>query len=966
MLPLDFRESKILTDEMTLRLLSATFLLLFTTQSIYGQEKKPLDHDVYEIWNRITDTEISSNGNWVLYAMSPEDQDGVLTITNVTDNREYSVPQGDDAVFTYGSEAAVFLVSPPKDSVRQAKLDKKKKDEMPGDSLGVINLVNGNFYGAADVLSYKVPEKNGDWVAYMTRLSDDDSEDADTTSPESEAKEEGEADKAKEDDDKKREDGKPLHVYSIATESVTSFALVSDYEFSEDGQRLAFTTVSKSGDSDGIYLLSTATGRVDTLASGQGDYKNVSFDDSGSQVAFLSNVETFSDDQPSFSVYYYTVGESSAAAVATEGDSFLGEGWWISEHGNVHFSEDGSRLFFGTAPKPEPESDDSDILEDEKVVVEVWSWTDDDFYPAQKIRLESEKKRSYLAVYHVNNDRSVQLASEDFPTVSLLDDGNGKYGIANSNMSYRKERSWDFPAFYDSYLVNLADGSRTPVVEGIQSQPRLSPEGKYVIWWDHSTLSWMSQPVDGSGSAINLTESLPYPVFNEIHDWPYPANSYGLSGWTDGDRRLLVNDKHDIWSVDPTGRRDPVSITANRGRSENLRFRYVRLDPEQDAIDPESTALLSAFNYGTKESGFYNLTPADPGSLTELVMEKARFSTPVQSRQGDRLMWTRESFTEFPDVRVSDKMFDGQDRVSTANPQQSEYLWGSAELVSWSTLDGIPVDGILYKPENFDPSQQYPMMVYFYEKSSDGLYRHDAPAPHRSVINKTFYTSRGYLVFVPDIPYKIGYPGESAMNAIMPGVTMLIGEGFVDEDNIGVQGHSWGGYQIAYMVTKTNLFKAAEAGAPVSNMISAYGGVRWGSGLSRMFQYERTQSRIGGSLWEYPMRYISNSPIFEADKIETPLLIMHNDEDGAVPWYQGIELFAALRRLDKPVWLINYNGEPHWPTTYPNKRDWAIRMQQYFDHFLKGEPAAEWITNGVPEVRKGTTLGLEQPTPASQ
>jgi dipeptidyl aminopeptidase/acylaminoacyl peptidase len=265
----------------------------------------------------------------------------------------------------------------------------------------------------------------------------------------------------------------------------------------------------------------------------------------------------------------------------------------------------------------------------------------------------------------------------------------------------------------------------------------------------------------------------------------------------------------------------------------------------------------------------------------------------------------------------------------------------------------------LYKPEGFTPEKKYPMMVYFYERSSDGLHGHHAPAPHRSVINRSFYTSRGYLVFVPDIPYKIGYPGESAMNSVMPGVTQLISKGFVDEDNIGVQGHSWGGYQIAYMVTKTNLFKAAEAGAPVANMISAYGGVRWGSGLSRMFQYERTQSRIGGSLWEYPLRYISNSPIFEADKIETPLLIMHNDMDGAVPWYQGIELFAALRRLDKPVWLVNYNGEPHWPTKYQNKVDWTIRMQQFFDHYLKGEPAPEWIEVGIPALKKETTLGLE-------
>lgn len=950
---------------MALRTLITSCLLLLTTQPLLGQEKKQLDHDAYAIWNRITDKAISSDGDWLLYEMSPENEDGLLTIRNVTDNREFSIPNGNDAVFTYGSEAAVFLVSPPKDSVRQAKLDKKKKDELPSDSLGIINLTNGNYHGAAAVLSYKIPEENGEWVAYMTKPDKSGTDDADSTNSEKAKSESPEA-KEKDEDEKEREDGKSLYLYSVRGDTEQHFDRVLAYEFSEDGRHLAFSTISKSGDHDGLFLFATATGRLDTVAFGQGDYKNVSFDKSGNQVAFLSNAATFEDENPAYSLFYFLVGEGGATAVATGGESSIPDGWWVSENGNVHFSEDGSRLFFATSPRPEPEPDESDVLDEEKVVVEVWSWTDDDFYPAQKVSLNNDRKKSYLAVYHVKDDRVVQLADEDVPSVTLLEDGNGKYGLANTNIPYRKERSWDYPAFYDAHLINLNDGSRSPIATGIQYQPRLSPDGKYISWWDRETLNWVARHVDGNGDIINLTDGLPYPVFNEKHDWPYAANPYGSPGWTTDDSRFLVYDKHDIWSVDPTGRRDPVSVTANRGRSENLRFRYVRLDPEQDSVDPESTILLSAFNYETRESGFYNLKPEDPASLDQLVMAKVRFSTPVKSRNADRLMWTRESFTEFPDIWVSNREFRESDRVSDANPQQKDYLWGSAELVSWSTLDGIPVDGILYKPENFDPSQKYPMMVYFYEKSSDGFYGHHAPAPHRSVINRTFYTSRGYLVFVPDIPYKIGYPGESAMNAIMPGVTMLIGEGFVDEDNIGVQGHSWGGYQIAYMVTKTNLFKAAEAGAPVSNMISAYGGVRWGSGLSRMFQYERTQSRIGGSLWEYPLRYISNSPIFEADKIETPLLIMHNDEDGAVPWYQGIELFAALRRLDKPVWLINYSGEPHWPTTYPNKKDWAIRMQQYFDHFLQGAPAPEWITNGVRAVDNGATLGLELPPPASQ
>jgi dipeptidyl aminopeptidase/acylaminoacyl peptidase len=250
------------------------------------------------------------------------------------------------------------------------------------------------------------------------------------------------------------------------------------------------------------------------------------------------------------------------------------------------------------------------------------------------------------------------------------------------------------------------------------------------------------------------------------------------------------------------------------------------------------------------------------------------------------------------------------------------------------------------------------MMVFFYERYSDQLHNHFVPSSGTS-INRTFYASRGYLVFVPDIPYKTGYPGESAMNAVVPGILSLVARGFVDKDRIGVQGHSWGGYQIAYMVTRTNIFAAAEAGAPVANMTSAYGGIRWESGRVRQMQYEVGQSRIGGTLWDSQHRFIENSPLFTVDKVQTPLLILHNDADGAVPWQEGIQLFAAMRRLGKPAWLVNYNGQGHGVSGEYRTKDWAIRMQQFFDHYLKDAPPPVWMVHGVPAILKGKTLGLD-------
>lgn len=338
-----------------------------------------------------------------------------------------------------------------------------------------------------------------------------------------------------------------------------------------------------------------------------------------------------------------------------------------------------------------------------------------------------------------------------------------------------------------------------------------------------------------------------------------------------------------------------------------------------------------------------------------------------------KLIYLKESFVQSPNVYVASFERDlnethhnlngemplhvQEQQLSTINLQQSRYLWGTAELVNWKAYDGKEATGIIYKPENFDPRKKYPMIVYFYERLSQDLYDYKEPAPIRSALNIPFFVSRGYVVFLPDIRYEIGHPGKSAYNYIVSGSRAIVKKGFVDSTRIGMQGHSWGGYQAAQLATMTKLFRAVWAGAPVANMTSAYGGIRWESGLSRQFQYERTQSRLGVTPWENLDLYIENSPLFHLDKVTAPMVIMHNDADGAVPWYQGIELFTALRRLGKKVWMLNYNGQGHGLTQRQDMLDYQIRMQQFFDWILKDEAPAKWITDGIPAVDKGKDLG---------
>ncbi|NNF04437.1 MAG: S9 family peptidase [Rhodothermales bacterium] len=937
-------------------------LTIVTTAPSLAQEKKPLTHDDYERWSSISDEALSKDGDWAVWREAPDTiGDGRVVVRSTDGRRMYVIERGDSPAFGADGGFLVAMVHPPYDSTRQAKLDGKSGDDLPQDSLVVLDLSSGARTAWADVDSYRLPEDGGAWVAVkLNEMPSDTTE----TARDGEAEPDSSASGGPDHD---KTDGAPLFLYRVYSGVKWTFDHARDYRATDDGAWLVYTAESEDGTADGAFAVNAATGEVTTLLSGPGHYRHPAVDDMGSQVAFLSNTADFDAEQPSFSLYRADLGGGPADAVVSEGHDALPNGWWVSEHESPRFSESGDRLFFGTAPRPAPEPDQQ-IPDDEKVPVDVWSWDDDYLMTVQLENRKEELERSYLAVVHLADERVAQLADETMPDVDVLSGGDADTFIGRSNIPYRQDREWDYPWASDVYAVDVSTGERRMILEQANGSILPSPDGSSLAWWDRDGRSWRLTAWNDDFSritSIDISSDLAVPVHNGEHDWPYGPNPYGSAGWTEDGSMFVFYDEFDMWgwqSAGDAGAGELVAITAPRRDDRSVRYRWIRTDNEAHGIPVDAPQLLSLFNEQTKASGFAEWRLArGPSDVLEIVLEDLSFGFEGKADDDSRVLVTRETYEVFPDLwtAASWREIPNATRLSDVNPHQDEYAWGTVELVHWTSTDGERLDGLLYKPEGFDPSEQYPMMTYFYERSSDGLHGYHSPAPGRSVINRTFYASRGYLVFVPDIPYKIGYPGESAMNAVMPGVTHLIDQGFVDRERVGVQGHSWGGYQIAYMVTRTNLFAAAEAGAPVSNMISAYGGIRWETGLSRQFQYERTQSRIGGSIWEKPLRYIENSPIFWLDKVETPLLIMHNDADGHVPWYQGIELFVGLRRLDKPAWFINYNDEPHWPLPYFKRLDWTMRLQQFFDHYLMDAPAPVWLEHGVPAVDKGRTRGLE-------
>jgi dipeptidyl aminopeptidase/acylaminoacyl peptidase len=392
------------------------------------------------------------------------------------------------------------------------------------------------------------------------------------------------------------------------------------------------------------------------------------------------------------------------------------------------------------------------------------------------------------------------------------------------------------------------------------------------------------------------------------------------------------------------------NITGGMGRKSERTFRVLSLDQGKQFFDEGEKLWLSSYHNKKKNFGFYSCK-LGKGTVTQLLEENKKFRFRAKAKKADVLMYTRESFQEFPDLWVADLAFSAPKKISLVNPQIDEFAWGIPELVEWNSIDGIPLQGVLIKPANYEEGKRYPVFVYFYRIESDRLYAfNQMRVNHRP--NFPFYTSNGYAMFLPDVKFDIGRPGYSATKCLVPGIQKLIDMGVVDPKGVGLHGHSWGGYQTAFVITQTNIFAAAVAGAPVGNMTSAYSGIRWESGLARQMQYEQEQSRIGGSLWEYPERFVENSPVFFADRIQTPLLIQFGDEDGAVPWYQGIELYLAMRRLQKDCVFLQYRGEPHHLRKYPNKLDYSIKMKEFFDHYLRGFPAPDWIKKGVPYLGK--------------
>ena len=945
-----------------LTVLAAALALGTTTMA-----KKPLDHDAFDSWQSVRNQAVSRDGNWTVFSVDPQEGDGVLSFANTKNNKRVDIPRGYRGAITPDGRWGLALIKPVYAVTRKAKIDKKKDDEMPKDSLVIVNLSTLAVEKIPNVTGYTIAKEGSEWIAYQS---------CDTTLIKPKAL-------------KDKKAGRPLVLRTPSGSRSKTINWVKDYVFSKDGRRVAVRQQKHESDSvatDGVGFIALSDTAYYLLDRDRKFYGTPVWNEAGDMLAYVASndsnetgtriCELFLSDLKSGSYDPVKVDVKAAnppkmnlalphandpalqdsliAEYKKKREGMLKKGLHINQYTKPVFSHNGRRLVAGVAPYIAP--DDTTIVDFERSDLDIWRWDAPMTPPMEKKNVEKMRSQTFPVVIDLETGTQQLLTDQPLVQVVVPDRWDGEWALLRDATDSKLSHQWDYYAPEKIEIINVSTGEKRPVGEAYFEDAELSPDGRYVIWFNER--DYYTYNI-ATGETHKVSEGVEFPLWDETDDHPMVPQPYGLAGWAKGDDAILVYDRYDIWRLDPDGKKAPENLTKGEGRKRNLKMRYQNTDPERRFVSEGDLMLLSIFDYGTKMNGFASMKYGKAQAPVIRTLEGNMFSQLRQAQNAEVFTYNCCNFSTSPNIFTSTLDFKKRRQLTEANPQMAEYNWGTAELVKWYAYNGQQSEGVLYKPEDFDPNKKYPMLCVFYETGSEDLYRHYTMEPSWSWVNYPFYVSRGYIVFVPDIHYTAGVPGECAWNYVCSGAEELCKRyDWIDKDRIGIDGQSWGGYQTAYLVTRTNMFACAGSGAPVANMTSAFGGIRWGSGSSRQAQYEMGQSRIGRNLWDAPELYIANSPVFHADRVNTPLLIMHNDQDGAVPWYQGIEMFMALRRLGKPVWMLQYNNEDHNLKERRNRKDITRRLQQFFDHYLKGDPMPEWMKNGIPMTRKGQEFGF--------
>ena len=918
-------------------MLSRIFILLISlvSSSTIIAQKQVIDHNAYARWNRIEKVKLSNQGAWLTFEVLPMKGDGYLHWQHVPSGAKDSMFAAKELQMNESGSLMAWRRTPGFDTLRNCELNKIDKKKWPKDTLVIFNSTKDSLRKVSQVKRFEVAESSN-YVAYLKEQNDKPK----PSTVESPKKcwlhrKKLATPIAKE----IKSDGSTL-VLENRDEILFQENNTTDFLLSRQGNLAYITQEKGKRDTSSLWVLTPDALLPIKVGNQHFSIKNLQWNKEGTFLAFLYSSDTNKVKQYELGVYSLL-----KDSLITFGDSTT-----TKYFGFKGINDKVQPIFFDYLPYVKFTLSDrivfqkDTLLESEKVRLDLWSPQDLTLQPQQLLQIKDGDKSGEIVALDLR-DFTIKTWCPDSLRASLNVHRQSNYSLVFDDRPYAIQAQWKSPSLNDVYRLDLRTGEHMLLKKAIAYDGYLSNDGNSFTYFDPIKKNHYLLAINQGMKEYCMSCVVNEPWEEDLNGQPMDPGPAATYGFNKEGSLYYYGSRDNIYEYD-------LSLQKNRCLTldlNNTDLEWIKWNSDSINISWNS-GYFQARDRTTKKVSIFT---ASPSFLLQLV-DRGDFKLLSFTKAKDTSLYVlrRMRVDQFPDIEVGGNVSVFK-RVSWANPQQSEYLWPSAELIRWKSYQGFDLEGIVYKPENYDPAKKYPLLVYYYELNGDNLHNYRSPAPTASTINPTEYASAGYLVFIPDIRYKPGYPAKGAYDCIMSGTDYMLKKFSIDSTRMGLQGQSWGGYQTAQLITMTNRYKAAMAGAPVSNMISAYGGMRWGSGLNRQFQYESSQSRIGATLWERPDLYIENSPLFHLPKVNTPLLVMANDKDGAVPWYQGIELYTGLRRLGKPCWMLNYNDDDHNLTRLPNKMDLSIRMRQFFDFYLNNGPQPLWMKEGIEAREKG-------------
>ena len=909
------------------RLISGLALATVLPVAAFGQSRPTVRPADYARWESLVTTTLSPNGQWLAYGVNRVNEENELRVGATARDTTVAILYATAPAFTGDSRWLAYAIG-----VSPAERDRLTKDKKPiHNSAGLRNLATGAAEVVKDVSQFRF-SGDGRYLA-MRRYPAEGKRAAD------------------------------LIVQDLERGTKMTFGNVSEFAWSEGRALLAFTVETDGGAGNGVQLYDAGTGAMRVLDSSPVVYRMLAWREKSEDLAVLrARAEKEFRDTTHVVLAWSRASQPNAARREMDPAKASGfpSGLRVAEHRRPEWAKDGSIVYVGLRPReiaarradsaaaassgngdggPAQGRGDSTRgkSDDKPSDVQVWHAKDTRIMPMQKAQEQQDFQRTLLTAWHLADGHVVQIGTDLLETSRVL--RGDRYATEIDRKPYGFGTKFGRP-YSDVYVVDVKSGERRKALEKVRFFYGGSATGRKVAWYDGK--DYWSQDV-ATGARTNLTAKVQANFSDSEYDFPSdmipPAD---FQGWAKDDRAVLVADEYDVWSLNADG---SGGRRLTNGANDKVIHRYARnLRRDDDGIDLAAPVYMSLFGQRTKQSGYARLRN---GTVERLVLDDARVSGLTRADSIDMFAFGRERFDDSPDLFVGDASLRTARQVSKTNPFQNDYAWGRSELVSYRTVAGLDLQGVLLYPANYDASKKYPMIVYPYELLSQTLHVYVVPT-ERTYYDPTVWTQNGYFVLRPDIVFRGRDPGIAVLEALQPAVRAVTSRGLVDSTKVGLVGHSWGGYEATFVPTRTNMFAAAVAGAPITNFLSFAGAIHWTPGIAEFDHFETGQARMAVPFWEDMEAYLRNSPAAKVHELKTPMLMEFGDADGTVDWHQGIEFYNFARRAGRNDFvLLVYPGEDHGLRKKENQIDYHRRINQWFGHWLKGEPAPKWMTDGM-------------------